>query len=199
MTSTDWKCARCVFSRMECFAPPSRNSCPGQFVRVTHVSASLGERMQAIEDRLEKPSACRAPVMKTILKKPSACRVPAFSHLSPLGEDDVLRRRAAGDSPTEMAEVLDRDLSSVVHHVQRLESPERAQPKPVGRPAALTAKQVDLFARNAILLAPAACASDVSPSCPRAPPRLLSPCSSFGPCQNARLQCLERQQKGVRD
>ena len=71
--------------------------------------------------------------------------MPAFSHLSPLGEDDVLRRRAAGDSPTEMAEVLDRDLSSVVHHVQRLESPERAQPKPVGLPAALIAKHVDLF------------------------------------------------------
>ena len=130
---------------MECFAPPGRNSCPGQFVRVTNISASLGEGMQTLIDRFEKPSACRAPVMSTILKKPGVCRVPAFSRLSPLEEDNVLRGRAAGDSPTEVAELLDRDLSSVVRHDQRLESPERAQPKSVGLPAALIAKRIDLF------------------------------------------------------
>ena len=136
MTSTDWKSARCVFSRMECFAPPSRNSSSSQFVRVTRPLASLGKSMPT-------------KVMKTVLKKPSACRVPAFSHFPPVEKDDVLRRRATGDSPAEFASVLVRDLSFVVRRFQRLASPKRAQPKSVGRPATLTAKQVDLVVRTA--------------------------------------------------
>jgi hypothetical protein len=82
-------------------------------------------------------------VMKTVLKKGMKKQEPSFTHFSEAEKDRLRRLQDEGKSPSKVAELLGRDLSSVNRHFNRNMLPPKKLPKPVGRPPALTEKQID--------------------------------------------------------
>jgi hypothetical protein len=82
-------------------------------------------------------------VMKTVLKKGMKKQEPSFTHFSEAEKDRLRRLQDEGKSPSKVAELLGRDLSSVNRHFNRNMLPPKKLPKPVGRPPALTEKQND--------------------------------------------------------
>jgi hypothetical protein len=92
------------------------------------------------------------PVMKimkvrkvAMKKKPRA----KYTHFSQEEKDRLHKLQDEGKSPSRVAELLGRDLSSVNRHFQRNAAPTKKAPKPVGRPPALSEKQVDNVAATA--------------------------------------------------
>ena len=82
-------------------------------------------------------------VMKTCVKKAMKKQKASFTHLTASEKDCLSRLQDEGKSPSQVAELLGRDLSSVNRHFQRNSNPPKKAPKSVGRPAALTEKQID--------------------------------------------------------
>jgi IS30 family transposase len=82
-------------------------------------------------------------VMKTVLKKGMKKQEPSFTHFSEAEKDRLRRLQDEGKSPSKVAELLGRDLSSVNRHFNRNMLPPKKLPKPVGRPPARTEKQND--------------------------------------------------------
>jgi len=82
-------------------------------------------------------------VTKTVLKKGMKKQEPSFTHFSEAEKDRLRRLQDEGKSPSKVAELLGRDLSSVNRHFKRNMLPPKKLPKPVGRPPALTEKQID--------------------------------------------------------
>lgn len=65
-----------------------------------------------------------------------------FTHFSAVEKECLRRLRGKGKSPAEVAECMGRDLSSVNRHFKAIASPMKRR-NPVGRPPALTTKQID--------------------------------------------------------
>ena len=73
--------------------------------------------------------------------------MPTFKHMSD-EEIGLLRRwHGEGKGPTEIAELLGRDRSTIVRRVARLSSRKKA--RPVGRPVKLTKEKIDLLVQKA--------------------------------------------------
>jgi len=81
-------------------------------------------------------------VMKTAMKKKSARR-SGYTLFSQDEKDQLRRLQDRGKTPTQVAELMDRDLSSVNRHFQRNTGQLKPAARPVGRPPALTEEQVD--------------------------------------------------------
>lgn len=71
----------------------------------------------------------------------------AFRHYSDEEKEFLAKWHEEGKTPTEMAELLGRDLSSVFRHVKAMSSKKKA--KPVGRPPSLSPKEVDRIVSKA--------------------------------------------------
>ena len=80
-------------------------------------------------------------VHKNIMKRKGNQGATGYTHYS-TAEKDLLRRlQDKGKTPSEIAELMDRDISSVNRHFQCNVS--KTKVRPVGRPKALTEKQID--------------------------------------------------------
>ncbi|CAE8720920.1 unnamed protein product [Polarella glacialis] len=71
----------------------------------------------------------------------------AFRHYSGEEKEFLAKWHEEGKTPTEIAELLGRDLSSVFRHVKAMSSKKKA--KPVGRPPSLSSKEVDRIVSKA--------------------------------------------------
>ena len=100
-----------------------------QQVKLNQYPAAMAMKMMA-----KMMKKCPKKVKKTMKKK--------FTHFNTTEKDCLRRLQNAGKSPSEVALLLDRDLSAVNRHFQRNAQPAKAT-KPVGHPPALTEKQVD--------------------------------------------------------
>jgi len=103
-------------------------------------------------------------VMKTAMKKK---KQPKYSHYSTTEKACLRRLQDVGKSATQVAALLGRDLSSVNRHFLRNTSTPMKAVGPVGRPRALTEKQVDRVATTTEQMVQAADKAPIGGKCRR--------------------------------
>ena len=96
----------------------------------------------AFQHELVQAAMPNAKVTKSVAKKGMKKKEPRFKHFSTVENECLRRLQKKGKSPAQVAELMDRDLSSVNRHFKTNKATTKTR-KPVGRPPALTEKQID--------------------------------------------------------
>ena len=72
----------------------------------------------------------------------------SYSHFTDIERDCLRRLQGLGKTPSEVAEMMGRDLSTVVRHFNKTKGKANKSREGAGRPRALTERQVDRIVRT---------------------------------------------------